>query len=99
MTARLLAISLTLAGSIALGEATLKGRATAQPASMTLKGRAPARSVRNANYDIEARLDPTSRTITGRAVLRWTNVAPISAPDLRFHLYWNAWSNTRSTWM
>jgi hypothetical protein len=99
MIARPIAIALALAASVALGEATVQGRATAQPGARTLKGQTPALSARNASYSIDARLDPASRAITGRAMLRWTNVAPVPATDLRFHLYWNAWSNTRSTWM
>ena len=59
----------------------------------------PARSPRNANYSIDVRLDPDTRTLTGRAVLTWRNIAAVSAPDLRFHLYYNAWRNNRSTWM
>ena len=58
-----------------------------------------ARSPRNANYSIDARLDPDARTLTGRAVLTWRNISAVSAPDLRFHLYYNAWRNSRSTWM
>lgn len=58
-----------------------------------------ARSPRNANYSIDVRLDPDTRTLTGRAVLTWRNIATIAAPDLRFHLYYNAWRNSRSTWM
>ena len=58
-----------------------------------------ARSPRNASYTITARLDPTSRTLTGEALLTWRNTATIPATSLRFHLYYNAWRNTRSTWM
>jgi hypothetical protein len=58
-----------------------------------------ARSPRNANYSIDVRLDPDTRTLTGRAVLTWRNIAPRPTPDLRFHLYYNAWRNSRSTWM
>ena len=56
-------------------------------------------SPRNANYSIDVRLDPEQRTLTGRAVLTWRNIANISTSELRFHLYYNAWKNTRSTWM
>ncbi len=58
-----------------------------------------ARSPRNANYSIDVRLDPDTRILTGRSVLTWRNIAAVSAPDLRFHLYYNAWRNSRSTWM
>jgi hypothetical protein len=62
-------------------------------------GAAATRSPRNANYTIEARLDPQSRTIAGRAVLEWRNLEAQPTDELWFHLYWNAWRNSRSTWM
>jgi hypothetical protein len=59
----------------------------------------PPRSPRNASYAITARLDPSTRTITGSEVITWRNISAATATDLRFHLYWNAWKNTRSTFM
>ena len=59
----------------------------------------PPRSPRNADYTITARLDPATRTITGTEVITWRNVTTKPAADLQFHLYWNAWKNTRSTFM
>ena len=56
----------------------------------------PTRSPRNANYAITARLDPSSRTLTGEQILTWRNTSSIPATTLRFHLYYNAWRNTRS---
>lgn len=56
-------------------------------------------SPRNANYTIEARLDVPARRIHGRETLTWRNVTANPVRDLRFHLYWNAWKNNRSTWM
>jgi hypothetical protein len=58
-----------------------------------------ARSPRNASYAITARLDPRSRTLTGDEILTWRNTSAIPATTLRFHLYYNAWRNTSSTWM
>jgi hypothetical protein len=58
-----------------------------------------ARSPRNASYTITARLDPTSRTLTGEQLLTWRNTSSIPATSLRFHLYYNAWRNSRSSWM
>lgn len=58
-----------------------------------------ARSPRNASYVISARLDPGSRTLRGEELLTWRNTSASPAPTLRFHLYYNAWRNTRSTWM
>jgi hypothetical protein len=81
-------VTLALAAVLAFA-ATLQGRATDQMAL----------SPRNANYAIDARLDPAARTISGTADLTWRNDAPIAATELRFHLYWNAWRDDRSTWM
>ena len=58
-----------------------------------------ALSPRNASYAITARLDPASRIIRGEEILTWRNPASIPAATLRFHLYYNAWRNARSTWM
>lgn len=58
-----------------------------------------ALSPRNASYAITARLDSKSRTLTGDEILTWRNISGTPATTLRFHLYYNAWRNTRSTWM
>ncbi len=60
---------------------------------------ASRRSERNANYRIEVELDPASRTLAGRQVLRWRNLQDDATRELWFHLYWNAWRNNASTWM
>src|SRR6476661_9115724 len=60
---------------------------------------AAARSPRNASYAITARLDPGSRTITGDEILTWRNTSNTTASTLRFHLYYNAWRNSDSTWL
>lgn len=59
----------------------------------------PALSPRNANYRIRARLDHPARTISGSQVITWRNITSRPASTLQFHLYYNAWRNTRSTWM
>jgi hypothetical protein len=59
----------------------------------------PPLSPRNANYTIDARLDPVSRTITGSEVIVWRNITKQTVADLEFHLYWNAWRDARSTFM
>ena len=56
-------------------------------------------SARNANYDIDARLDPATRTLTGTALIRWRNIGQGPADFLRLHLYWNAWRDSESTWL
>jgi peptidase M1-like protein len=62
-------------------------------------GITPPLSPRNANYAITARLDPATRTITGSETITWRNITSRAATELRFHLYWNAWKNARSTFM
>jgi hypothetical protein len=59
----------------------------------------PARSPRNASYTIQARLDPATRAITASEAIVWRNVTLRATSELRFHLYWNAWRDTRSTFL
>ncbi len=56
-------------------------------------------SPRNANYTIEADLDPGSKMLNGHQTVVWRNTQETAAEELWFHLYWNAWRNTRSTWL
>jgi hypothetical protein len=61
---------------------------------------APApRAPRIASYSIDARLDPSTRLLTGDQLVTWRNPSATAATALRFHLYYNAWRNSRSTWM
>jgi aminopeptidase N len=70
------------------------------PVSQSFDQPAPgARSPRNANYDMDVRLDPAAHTLTGRETLRWRNISRQPASELQFHLYWNAWRNADSTWL
>ena len=81
------------------GQAASPARQGAEPSTRT--GRAPGmpRSLRNANYSIDVRLDPERRTLTGREILTWRNVTASATPELQLHLYYNAWKNSSSTWM
>ena len=78
-------------------------RASAPPSAVTPGDRsAPlpgALSPRNANYSIDVRLDHPTRTLTGREVMTWRNISAAATSELRFHLYYNGWKNTQSTWM
>lgn len=56
-------------------------------------------SSRNANYAIDVRLDSDRRILTGREILTWRNISSVTTTELQFHLYYNAWKNTQSTWM
>ena len=60
---------------------------------------APARSPRNANYTIAVTLDPHARTLRATERIVWRNITRNPTSELQFHLYWNAWSDTKSTWM
>jgi hypothetical protein len=74
-------------------------RETAAPAASQQAAPPVGLSARNANYSIDVELDPEAHTLKGRAVLTFRNISAATADDLRFHLYWNAWKNTRSTFM
>ena len=50
-----------------------------------------------ASYDIRAALDARLHRISGQQTLTWVNDSPDTVPALRFHLYMNAFRNTRST--
>ena len=58
-----------------------------------------ARSPRNANYEIDVRLEPRDRMLHGRERIRWRNISANPTGELQFHLYWNAWRNAESTWL
>jgi hypothetical protein len=89
------------AGAAQRGQPSPEPRDTTNPTTAAPRPPAAttARSPRNANYAITARLDPASRTLKGEQLLTWRNTATVPAPSLRFHLYYNAWRNTRSTFM
>jgi hypothetical protein len=99
-----LAIAVLLSASWPIAAARQQARpAAAAPAagSEPVTTAAPPGRVskRNANYSIDVELDPASRTLQGREVLTWRNISTQPATELQFHLYYNAWTNTRSTWM
>ena len=56
-------------------------------------------SPRNANYDLDVRLDDAGRTLTGSGVIRWRNIGLAPTGTLRMHLYWNAWRDAKSSWL
>jgi hypothetical protein len=51
------------------------------------------------DYAIAVTLDPETKLFDGRETLRWTNPANVPVTELKFHLYWNAFRNNRSTFM
>lgn len=56
-------------------------------------------SPRNANYTMDVRFSPTDHLIAGTQVLRWTNTTEHATAELRYHLYFNAWRNDRSSFL
>jgi len=80
-------------------KAGVPGAAKAAPSSASQAAPPGARSPRNASYSIDAALDAPRRLITGRETITWRNITSRPAAELRLHLYWNAWRNTRSTWL
>jgi hypothetical protein len=88
-----------LAAVLVTGTHVVSQRQTPAAGSVEPPSPAVARSPRNANYSIDVELDPASRTVTGRSVVSWRNISGRPTSELQFHLYWNAWRNTDSTWM
>lgn len=50
-------------------------------------------------YRIRAELLPETGRVVGAETLVWTNSSPVAVDELRFHLYYNAFRNERSTFM
>jgi hypothetical protein len=59
----------------------------------------PVLSPRNASYTIAATLDHDRRIVTGRERIAWRNISAQATTEIRLHLFWNAWRDTRSTWL
>src|SRR5262249_27018427 len=66
---------------------------------------APSRATREplsrriVSYVIEASLDPARGAVRGRETITYRNDTRLPMEELQFHLYPNAFSNTRSTYM
>jgi hypothetical protein len=58
-----------------------------------------ALSPRNASYVIGVKLDPGKKMLEGRETVTWKNIQDAPTNELWFHLYFNGFRNTRSTWM
>lgn len=56
-------------------------------------------SPRNANYQISVRLDASEKKLYGNERLTWINTSSDTIPTLQFHLYLNAFKNTKSTFI
>ncbi|MEO1628704.1 MAG: M1 family metallopeptidase, partial [Bacteroidota bacterium] len=56
-------------------------------------------SPRVANYQMDIELDVTSKKLYGSTTLLWRNPSQDTVRELQFHLYYNAFKNTRSTFV
>jgi hypothetical protein len=52
-----------------------------------------------ASYDIEVRYDPLAHSVSGRQTITWRNNTTRATRELQFHLYQNAFANSRSSFM
>ena len=60
----------------------------------------PERSDRIVDYRISVALDPAKRQLTGKQTLTWRNPSTTDmVQELQFHLYLNAFKNTKSTFV
>lgn len=67
--------------------------------AMALSVASAARSDRVASYQIDARLDPVRRLLSGTEIITWRNATTHPTSELRLHLYYNAWRNDRSSYL
>ncbi len=58
-----------------------------------------ALSPRIANYDIEVELDVDNKKIYGKQTLHWKNPSTDTIYELQYHLYYNAFKNSKTTFM
>ena len=54
-------------------------------------------SSRQTYYRIDARLDPDEKTVTAKMEAYWVNKSSDIVPDIRLHLYMNAFKTSRTT--
>ncbi len=54
-------------------------------------------SARTSSYDISVVLDPENKMLHAEETVYWTNPSDDEVPDIQFHLFLNAFRNTKST--
>src|SRR5665811_1532732 len=54
-------------------------------------------SIRQTGYDIDAKLDPSTKTVTGIMRAFWVNKSTDIVPDIQLHLYMNAFKSKSTT--
>lgn len=68
-------------------------------ALLPMAGSAQGLPETNIAYEIEVTLDTETRMLDGRETIRWTHPGTEALSKLRMHLYLNAFSHERTTWM
>jgi len=68
----------------------------ASPAPALIRG-LPSAADKVVDYRISVKLDREKKQLTGRQRLTWQNPSDDAVPDLWFHLYLNAFKNSKST--
>ena len=53
-------------------------------------------SERITNYDLNVELDTEKKTVSGDMILNWKNISQDTVRDLQFHMYLNAFKNSKS---
>ena len=81
---------LLLSANLTAQQATLEDRPVLFPEPL---------SPRIANYDINVRLDTEKRLLHGNQTLRWVNKTSDTINEMQFHMYQNAFRNSKSTFM
>ncbi len=61
-----------------------------------LMGQKPM-SPRIANYQMDIKLNVEEKTLSGQTILNWRNPGSTEVAELQFHLYYNAFKNSEST--
>ncbi|MFK7809870.1 MAG: M1 family metallopeptidase [Saprospiraceae bacterium] len=67
--------------------------------SISASGQSNALSQRVANYKMQVRLDPEKKEVLGHQTLTWNNPSSDTIYELQYHLYYNAFKNSESTFM
>ncbi len=52
-----------------------------------------------ADYEIDVHLDPATHSLKATEKITWVNQTAIPAPELQFHLYYNAWKNDLTSFL
>jgi hypothetical protein len=87
----------TLASATSVAATATATSATAAPATTAAFSDALVPPI--SSYEISCRLDAEKKTVEGTELLTWTNRTSHPAATLQFHLYLNAFRNSRSTFM